>query len=428
MSRNAPAPIVGLVLALILGGCAASTATAPPSAPAAPSAGSSPAASADPWAEDLATLDRQVRLLHPNPFKIHPESEWNAKLAELRQTLPTASPDEQIVQVAGLVGLLDTHSGFTAAFHQYGVLLYPFADGWFVIAADDRSLIGSRLVAIGSTPVAQVEAALRPLVPADNESGKLDGLQFPMSSVEYLHGLGIVKDPAKPGYVLERPDGSTPMVDPAAVDEVVWEGQLGIIGDLMGTAPEAVARRAQSAWTRLDKPTKTFIISYNDYTESGLTQPLAALKTALDSGAANRVVLDMRYLRGGNGSLADPLIAALSGDERINRPGGLVVMTGRENVSAGTVVAAALDAKTKATFVGEMTPARADNFLCDCSDIALPNSGFTVTVPTFTLNTGDPRDAVAPNIPFALTAADFFAGKDPLLAAVLAGDLASPAP
>ena len=87
-------------------------------------------------------------------------------------------------------------SGLTAPAHHDGVLVYPFADGWFVIAADDRSLIGSRLVAIGSTPVAQVEAALRPLVPADNESGKLDGLQFPMSNVEILHGLGIVKDPA----------------------------------------------------------------------------------------------------------------------------------------------------------------------------------------------------------------------------------------
>ncbi len=256
---------------------------------------------------------------------------------------------------------------------------------------------------------------MRPLVPADNESGKLDGLQGSMTTVEFLHGLGIVDDPAKPGFVFERADGAQVTVDLTSSDQSIWELQLGIIGDLLGDAPEAVARRGEATWARLDKRTKTFLIGYNDYTEAGLTKPLAAMKAALDNGAATRVILDMRYLRGGDGSLAQPLIDALVSDKRINRPGGLIVLTGRENVSAGTVVAGALDRGTQATLIGEMTPARADNFLCDCSDIFLPDSRLTVTVPTQFLRNGDPRPAVEPDIPFALTAADFFAGKDPAL-------------
>jgi C-terminal processing protease CtpA/Prc len=109
------------------------------------------------------------------------------------------------------------------------------------------------------------------------------------------------------------------------------------------------------------------------------------------------------------------LIDAVVGDPRVNRQGGLTVLIGRENVSAGTIVAAALDTKTKAVLIGEMTPARADNFLCECVDIVLPASGLTVTVPTERAGTGDPRPAVEPDIPYALKAADFFAGKDPAL-------------
>ena len=139
------------------------------------------------------------------------------------------------------------------------------------------------------------------------------------------------------------------------------------------------------------------------------------MKKALDHGSATRVILDMRYIRGGNGGLAQPLIEALAGDKRINRPGGLTVLIGRENVSAGTVVAAALDTQTKAVLIGEMTPARADNFLCDCADTVLQNSLLTLTVPLYRAGTGDPRMAIEPDIPFALTAADFFAGKDPAL-------------
>jgi hypothetical protein len=42
-------------------------------------------------------------------------------------------------------------------------------------------------------------------------------------------------------------------------------------------------------------------------------------------------------------------------------------------------------------------------------------------VPTYTRNTGDTRDAIRPDIEMPLVSADFFAGKDPVLDAVLAG-------
>ena len=415
--RAASMILVVAAVGLLVGGCTPGPAESGSPSASAQAVASLPtaAASIDPLVGDLMLLDEKVRELHPDPFAIHPESAWVAKLAELRQTLPGATPDQRIVQVASLVGLLDTHSSIDGAFHLYDAVVYPFKDGWFVVRAKDPTLVGSKLVSIGGHPIAAVEAALRPLVPADNESGKLDGLEGSMTTVEFLHGLGIVDDPAKPAFVFERVDGTQVTVDLTSSFETTWEAELGIIGDLLGDAPEAVARRDEATWARLDKPTKTFVIGYNDYTGDGLTKPLAAMKTALDSGAATRVILDMRYLRGGNGSLAQPLIEALKRDTRINRPGGLIVLTGRENVSAGTVVAGALDRETQATLIGEMTPARADNFLCDCSEIFLNHAGVSVTVPTQFLDNGDPRPAVEPDIPFALTAADFFAGKDPAL-------------
>jgi hypothetical protein len=429
MPRVQTLPLVACAAIILVAACGGSGPVESPSAVASARADSStsPGTSGDSWAADLTILDQKVRTIHPGPFVATPEAAWVAKLDELRKTLPTATPDQRIVQFASLVGLLDTHSGMGGHFHYYGALFYPFADGWFVVRAMDPSLVGLRLVSIGGHPVNDVEAALRPLVPADNESGELDGLQGAMSTVEFLHGLGIVEDPAKPDFVLQRNDGSQSTVELTSTEPVeFWESQLGIIGDLMGDAPEAVARRGQSAWTRLDKPTKTFILSYNDYSEEGLKQPLAAMKTALDDGSATRVIIDMRYIRGGNGSLAGPLIDAVAGDPRVNRPGGLAVLIGRENVSAGTIVAAALDTKTKAVLIGEMTPARADNFLCDCVDVELPNAGLTVTLPTQRAGTGDPRLAVEPDIPFALKAADFFAGRDPALELALKAGSTAP--
>ena len=311
--------------------------------------------------------------------------------------------------------------------HIYPIRSYRFPEGWFVVRAKDESLVGSRLVAIGDTPMDDVEAMLRPLGPADNDTGKLLVMEGLLGTVEILHGLGIVDDPATPGFVLERPDGTPVTADPAP--ELPDDGfGLGPNGSLTGDENEAVARRDEATWTRIDEPTKTFVLSYNDYTDTELQPALDAMDAALDDGSAERVVIDMRYVQGGNGSLSDPLVEAVKADERINRPGGLSVLIGRENFSAGTVLAGRLDRETEAVVIGEPTPARADGFLCPCQDITLVSTPYIVEIPTDFLANGDTRDAVMPEIPLDLTAADFFAGKDPALELALSGAQPSPSP
>ena len=241
------------IAAVLVGTVLVSACAAPPPAPsAAASIAPSPAA-ADPWREDLDQLDREVRAFHPDPFKINPVSAWVAKLAETRKTIWSASPDEQLVQLASLVGLLDTHSGIgpPGPLHAYDVLSYPFSDGWFVSRARRRRLIGSRLVGSGARPWRRSSdaAAARACRQRERRARWLQGL---LSYVEFLHGAGFVSDPAKPAYVVK---GRTVemTVDPPPSKARPGKKELGIVGDLMGEAPEAVARRTEPVWTRLDK-------------------------------------------------------------------------------------------------------------------------------------------------------------------------------
>ena len=417
---------VGLVLILTLTACS-STATTSPSAsrpPADPATTSTPppsavaTATASAWADDLATIDRTVRVIHVSPFAIHPESEWVALLKDVSARIETATPNQQIALVASLMGLLDTHSSLVAipgGWHFYGLLPYRFSDGWFVIRAGDHALVRDRLVSIGGVPIDQVVDRLTPLVPHDNADGLLEGLGWALNSVEFLNGAGIVAESAHPAFGLVRPDGSSVTVDPPALDEQHYD--LVNPGWLTGTAPEAVARRAERIWTRLDKVRRLFLISVNDY--GPMSDAAKAMTAALDARQADRVVFDMRYLQGGNGDIA--ILDTLKNDPRVNRPGGLTVLIGRENVSAATSVVEFLDRQTDAVFVGEPTPARADNFRCDCPDVVLPHSGFTISVPTSWDRLGDDRHEIAPDVPMALSSTDFFAGRDPVLQAALRG-------
>lgn len=157
--RRGSIVLVTAVVAMLVGACAGGPVASSSPAAIATQAGPSPTvpASADPIAADLALLDSQVRALHPDPFANNPEAVWVAKLDELRKTLPTATPDQRVVQLASLVGLLDTHSAllgpYDAYLHAYDVVLYPFSDGWFVVRAKDPTLVGDRVVSIGGHPM-----------------------------------------------------------------------------------------------------------------------------------------------------------------------------------------------------------------------------------------------------------------------------------
>ena len=166
----------------VLSACSTSPASPPlPSAtdavrPSVPAPSSAEPAASDPWSEDLDQLDAFVRANHPDPFAINPESAWTAKLAELRRTLATATPDEQLVQLASLIGLLDTHSwlGPAGILHAYEAVFYRFSDGWFAIRTADPSL-RAWLVSIGGLPIDDAEA-MWPIVPSSGESRRVDRL------------------------------------------------------------------------------------------------------------------------------------------------------------------------------------------------------------------------------------------------------------
>jgi hypothetical protein len=378
-------------------------------------------AAADTWVSDVELIDASVRKLHADPFAVVSEDVWSAKVAELEKSFPTLNRDQRIVGMASLAGLLDTHTQYFDPDQQmYDVSLYRFSDGLFVVAAKDPSLVGARLVSINGVAAADVETRIRPLLPADNRSGELNQMAV-ISFVDYLHGLGIVDDPAKPAFAFALQDGSERTVDLSVSDVDDFFEAQHLLGSLGGDQNDALRRRNEPIWSRIDAPTKAFLMSLNDYTSTGRDEVIAAMTEALDNGTVDHVVVDMRYLRGGDGSQLFPIVTALERDARVDRPGGLTVLIGRENESAATLIASMLDLGSQASFAGEMTPARADNFLGPNTDVDLPKSGFVFSVPSTRSGSGDPRMAIEPDLPIELSSADFFAGRDPALVAALAG-------
>jgi hypothetical protein len=132
------------------------------------------------------------------------------------------------------------------------------------------------------------------------------------------------------------------------------------------------------------------------------------------------VVLDVRRNQGGNSFLYPPLIRALIAFEASRSEARIFCLIGRNTYSAAQNFITDLDTWTKAVFAGEPSGSR-PNVVGEGTNTVLPLSGIRVSLSSRYHQAsypGDERSWIAPQIPVALTSADFFAGRDPVLEAV----------
>jgi C-terminal processing protease CtpA/Prc len=182
--------------------------------------------------------------------------------------------------------------------------------------------------------------------------------------------------------------------------------------------PAYLARRDAAWWSKTLSRGRGYL-AYNVTTFD--TDPLARRLLRLAARArVRRVVIDLRHNPGGNNATYWDLLQALR-DRRINRSGRLVVLIGRTTFSAAANFATEVDRRTNAVFVGEPTGG-SPNLYGDPEAVRLPVSGWNTNVATIywqKSSRGDRRVAIDPDVRVELTAAAFFAGRDPVLEAAL---------
>jgi Peptidase family S41 len=384
--------------------------------------------------DDVRTLVAELERLHPAPYHAVSRSEFHRAADDLATRAPGLTRDQLIVETMRLVallgereghsGLFPTYGGHRIALHVFPWRLWRFPEGYYVIQASDRSLVGSRVIAVAGTPIADVEARLRPLVTRDNESSLAFGLPFYLVSAEALRGLGITPSVEAAPFTVVTGAGAVREVTLTSL--TAPEYQRAVPFSSFIPAPQGMPRRRQPLYQRLSRGRygitplqrgRAVYVVYNQTTYPGLI-PRRLLRLARKP-RVRRVVVDLRLNGGGDNTSYGPLLAALR-SRAVNRPGKLVVLTSRVTFSAAGNFAADIDRSTHARFVGEPTGGAPNNY-GDSQEIRLPSLGVSVFTPTQWVEAvpGDPRLAVEPDVAVPLTAADYFAGRDRVLARAL---------
>ena len=171
-------------------------------------------------------------------------------------------------------------------------------------------------------------------------------------------------------------------------------------------------------WTYLAE-SRTLFVQFNAV-DGGVTTVAEAIVARSKQSDVARVVVDLRHNGGGDNTTLGPISSALR-DPAIDRPGRLFAIIGRITFSAAANFATDLERETAVTFAGEAMGG-SPNLYGDARRIDLPSGGQAVYMATRYWERSTPDDervTIEPEIRADLSSADYFAGRDPVLQAIL---------
>jgi hypothetical protein len=383
------------------------------------------------WRYDVAFFVSEARRLHVGFARPAFSARFGAAAEELLSKIPRLTDDEILAALQHLTTLLgDGHSGvyirtLPKSHRRLPVDFYWFADGMYIVDArlDHRDLIGSRVLRIGKMTPASLRQALEAYVPRDNPMRILAvGIPFEAVYPFQLRALGAIDDTANVQLVVTDRSGTTREVNLRADDTRPPQARLPP-RDTGSVNPLWLRRPTTNIWMSRAPELAGIYVQYNacadapGTTISGFSEEL---RTALkDTGVVN-LVIDVRRNGGGNSFLNLPLQQVIFAFAEASIHHRVWVLAGRHTFSAAQNFVNYIERFTGAIFVGEPTGS-APNFTGENTEVLLPFSGVIADISNenhYSAFWEDQRPWIAPTIPVTPTASDYFANRDPVLAAV----------
>jgi tetratricopeptide (TPR) repeat protein len=374
------------------------------------------------WRHDIdylvAELKRTDADYADNPL---PE-EFERLRRQLYTNVPHLSDSQIYVGLSKLLASLNQgHTNLWAAvpaeklnYRFLPIKFYAFPEGVFVVDADaeHRALIGAQLVKIEDTPGMEALRRVGELTMADSGMEVLWFGPDNLALAQALVGLGIAKQTEHIAVTLQKPTGET--VTETLTTVAPW-AKPKLHASPARPAPLAFRDVDNPHWLTPVPDAAALYVQINSLADPSTQDFGTSLRQALKDPAIRNVVLDLRHNNGGNAAYTDELVRTLVAFSQYDGR-KLYVIMGRNTYSATGIMLSELEHLADPVFVGEPTAMMGNNY-GDEAEFRLPWSGITGAVASMKWAWGDPHDqrrTIVPQVPVELTAADYFAGRDPV--------------
>lgn len=391
------------------------------------------------WAWDLDFYVRRMKQIHWDLYGVVSQQKFLAEVERLKHDIPNLTDSQARVRlrkIAAMVGDGHTSSRLAAEGEPRQLLpihMFAFADGVYIIGADSAhaDLVGSKVLKVGPLSIDAAMNATHPYMSVDNEMGYLASGPTMLTSPAVLQAIGASPDELGATFQVQKPGGqpADAYVEPVPSPAGGHEGYL-----MPGFTYLHQKSAAQQPLYLRGREEPLRIESIPDHKAvyfwfGGVTNtPAGTLKdfvdrafAMVDQEHAEHLIIDMRFNGGGNTGLVRPLVDAVIRSDAINRRGHLWVIIGRHTFSAAQNTVNLLEKETNAVFVGEPTGSR-PQFVGESTWFVLPHSRTRVFCSSRYwqyLDSTDERTWVQPQIAAPMSFADYAAGRDPAVDAIL---------
>ena len=399
------------------------------------------------WQEDLAFLKQTVHQDYPFLFKKVSAEEFDAAVQELHDAIPQLAPHEVVVGFARIVAMFEYGhtslwiSGWSKdnpiGFHQMPYNLYNFSDGWYVQAVPEtyKAALGAKVTKVAGMPIEEALAAVRPVVPVENEQFFRAYGWHQLGCPEVLHAQGVTKELQETITLTLEKDGKQFEQTFSAYEGDGYPGQYSLVPPGDGWL-SARSQAETPLWLKdLDKiyyyeylpEQKAVYVRHSqiqDDPSMAIPEFYAEVFDFIENNEVEKFILDVRLNGGGNNYKNKPIVTGVIETEKINQSGKFFVIIGRRTFSACQNLVNELHTYTNAVFIGEPTSENI-NFYGDNQTVQLPNSGLEPRL-SFAWWQDKPQwenqDWLPPHLSAELSFADYVANRDPALETIWAYD------
>jgi hypothetical protein len=405
------------------------------------------------WRHDLDAIASDVVLLHPNPFKKISRLDFLREIDALMKQLPALTDEQRLVKAMKVVASIgDGHTQLeptTATFaYWYPIRLYEFTDGLFVTSAHKSvaDLAGAQVLEIGGKSWQQVILRARRLMGADNQFGSMERL-FALHSAALMKGLGYAGTRGQLTFTFKLRNGKTVerTLQPSKSTDATfeWRFRREMFGLPFGSDSDWVSAYNDlpaSAYETMDTLRPAHLIDGRQYLARSIPASeayymradglddnfVAFIKTSLravDTLKPRRLLIDLRYNVGGDGSTVTAAIHEFIKREDTSPWKELYLLTSRRTFSAGVMLVDAFLDNVPVTIVGEPPGAPLNSF-GDATTRNYPRTGLRLHVSTLWHQLGESNDLrtyIPVDIPARFSSTDYEAGSDPAVDPILAG-------
>ena len=386
------------------------------------------------WRYDLQFLAREIRRLHYDPYRDFSREVVEAHIRKLHEEIPRLT-DAQIV--IGLMKLARmAGDGHTVIRHPaYGpdtkrllpVQFYLFEEGLFVTAAapTHAELAGAQVLRVGGHSIERLTEALDPIISRDNRIWLKFVVPNMLRNPFLLHGLGLLPEADRATVTIRDANGAERTITLAGTTGAPDASWIPARRDAAGPAPLYLRNRQAPYWFEYVPEHKLGWLQYNAIAndpKEAFPEFCKRVFKFIDENAVERLVVDLRWNGGGNTFLSQPLVRGLIANEKINQPGRLFVIVGRNTFSAAMNTSTLIERHTNAIFVGEPTGS-SPNFIGESIRVELPYSKMFGSISDLYWQTSWPMDHrtwIAPLLHAPPTFAAYRQQRDPALEAILA--------